>query len=147
MLTSAGGELLVRLSPPVDLILNRLFDLCPCALAGQVQRFALNFAGIIPLLVASDQSSFLALKQGLTSGRFPNPYVSNEPLGAVGSSSPSFCCRAFLVVLLACGAASPSAAPSCPESPLPGSTEPLRHEPGRELGTGLGACWACFGRT
>lgn len=39
------------------------------------------------------------------------------------------------------------AAHSCPGSLLPRRTEPLRHEPGRELVAGLGACWACFGRT
>lgn len=80
----------MRLSPSALLILNRPFDLRQCALAGQAQRFASSFARMIPLLVASDQNSFLALKQSLTSDRFPNPYVSNEPLGTMSSSSPSF---------------------------------------------------------
>lgn len=67
--------------------LNRPFDLCPCVFAEQVQRFALNFTSMIPHLAASDQNSFLALKQGLTSGGFPNPCVGEEPLITVGSSS------------------------------------------------------------
>lgn len=124
--------------------LNRPFDLCPCVFAEQVQRFALNLTRMISQLAASDQNSFLALKQGLTSGRFPNPRVGNEPLSTVGSSSLLFCCRVFGVSQLWClclcstfGLHSPTTLSPCAVSQVKSWSQGLVTAKGASIGPDL----------